>query len=76
MSIDELLMFVYDELDLMALCAAMQDAPQRCANMRMMLTLAKRFPPADFADCTASAAGSGSLPSAAETWVRHRPATP
>ena len=43
MSIDELLMFVYDELDLMALCAAMQDAPQRCANMRMMLTLAKRF---------------------------------
>ena len=36
-------MFVYDELDLMALCAAMQDAPQRCANMRMMLTLAKRF---------------------------------
>lgn len=43
MPIDEFLMFVYDELDLMALCAAMQDAPQRCANMRMMIALTKRF---------------------------------
>ncbi len=41
--VDELLLFIYNELDLMALCAAMQDAPQRCANLRMMPELAKRF---------------------------------
>ena len=41
--VDELLMFIYNELDLPALCAAMQDAPQRLANLRMMLELSKRF---------------------------------
>ncbi len=41
--VDELLLFIYNELELMALCAAMQDAPQRCANLRMMLELSKRF---------------------------------
>lgn len=41
--IDELLLYIYNELNLRALCSAMQDAPQRCANLRMMLDLAKRF---------------------------------
>ncbi len=41
--VDELLIFIFNELELMALCAAMQDAPQRCANLRMMLELSKRF---------------------------------
>ena len=41
--VDELLLFIYNELELTALCAAMQDAPQRCANLRMMLELSKRF---------------------------------
>ena len=41
--VDELLMFIYNELGLTALCSAMQDAPQRCANLRMMLSLARRF---------------------------------
>ena len=41
--VDELLLFIYDELELRALCAAMLDAPQRCANLSMMLELSKRF---------------------------------
>ena len=41
--IDELLTFIYNELDLTAKCAAMQDAPQRLANLRMMLELSERF---------------------------------
>ena len=41
--VDELLTFIYNELDLTAKCAAMQDAPQRLANLRMMLELSERF---------------------------------
>ena len=41
--VDELLTFIYNELDLTAKCAAMQDAPQRLANLRMMLELSGRF---------------------------------
>ncbi len=41
--VDELLTFIYNELDLTAKCAAMQDAPQRLANLRMMLELSRRF---------------------------------
>lgn len=41
--VDELLTFIYNELDLAAKCAAMQDAPQRLANLRMMLELSERF---------------------------------
>ena len=39
----ELLRHIYDELDLMALCAAMPDGLLRCSNLRLMLELAKRF---------------------------------
>ena len=41
--VDELLTFIYNELDLTAKCAAMQDAPQRLANLHMMLELSGRF---------------------------------
>ena len=41
--VDELLTFIYNELDLTAKCAAMQDAPQRLANLRIMLELSGRF---------------------------------
>lgn len=43
MELGELLRYVYDELDLMALCAAMPDGEMRCSNLRQMLELAKSF---------------------------------
>lgn len=38
-----LLLHIYDSLHLRALCSAMRDAPQKCANLDMMLSLSQRF---------------------------------
>lgn len=48
METGELLRHIYDELDLMALCAAMRDGESRCSNLRAMLELAKRFESSGF----------------------------
>lgn len=43
MELGELLRYVYDKLDLMALCAAQPDGGMRCSNLRLMLELAGSF---------------------------------
>lgn len=48
METGELLRHIYSELDLMALCAAMQGGQSRCSNLRAMLELAKRFESSGF----------------------------
>ena len=43
MELGQLIWRLFDELDIFAVCAAMRDGDNRCANLRLMLDYAKRF---------------------------------